>query len=111
MEGHAATKVFGESNQSNPHQEYLLWGVELGMGGLVMFLAALVCVARDAMLFPRPIKRATLSVLVAIAIACMFNSALYDDLIGDFLVVTLGLLMALGTRSMVISDPQTGRMA
>jgi O-antigen ligase len=111
IEGSAATQVFGEGNSSNPHQEYLLWGVELGVGGLLMFLATLVCVIRDALLFPRPIKRATLAVLVAIVIACLFNSALYDDLLGDFLVVTLGLLMALGTRSMVINDPQTGGKA
>lgn len=107
IEGSAATQIFGEGNNSNPHQEYLLWGVELGLGGLLMFLATLVCMIRDALLFPRPIKRATLAVVVAILIACMFNSALYDDLMGDFLVVTLGLLMALGTRSMAIDKPQT----
>jgi hypothetical protein len=56
--------------------------------------------AKDALRFSRPVKRATLSVLVATAIACLFNSALYDDLMGDYLCVTLGLLMALGTRSM-----------
>jgi hypothetical protein len=36
----------------------------------------------------------------------MFNSALYDDLMGDFLVVAIGLLMALGTRSMPVGRPQ-----
>ena len=28
----------------------------------------------------------------------MFNSSLYDDLMGDYLVVTLGVLLALGVR-------------
>jgi O-antigen ligase len=102
MEGSTATEVFGKSDQSNPHQEYLLWGVELGVGGLLLFLSTLVCMARDAQQFLPPIKRAALAVLVSIAVACMFNSALYDDLMGDFLVVAMGLLMALGTRSMAI---------
>jgi hypothetical protein len=35
-------------------------------------------------------------------VACLFNSALYDDLMGDFFCVSLGLLMALGARSMVL---------
>jgi O-antigen ligase len=111
MEGSSATEVFGESNQSNPHQEFLMWGVELGVGGLLLFLFALVCVARDALRFPRPVKRATLAVLVAVAIACLFNSALYDDLIGDFLVITLGLLMSLGTRSAAEREPKNGVVA
>jgi O-antigen ligase len=106
MEGSTATEVFGESNQSNPHQEYLLWGVELGVGGLLLFLSTLVCMVRDAQQFLPPIKRAALAVLVSIAVACMFNSALYDDLMGDFLVVAIGLLMALGTRSMPVGRPQ-----
>ena len=106
MEGTAATQLFGEGNQSNPHQEYLLWGVELGVGGFVLFLVALACMARDASHFATPIKRATFGVLGATVVACLFNSALYDDLMGDFFCVSLGLLMAIGTRSMVKRNPK-----
>lgn len=111
MEGNIQSPTFGEGTQSNPHQEFLLWGVELGVGGLLLFISSLVCMARDALRFPRPVKRATLAVLVAIAIACLFNSALYDDLLGDFLVVALGLLMALGVRSAVENDRESGVVA
>ncbi len=104
LEGNAATKVFGEGNHSNPHQEYLLWGVELGVGGSLLLLATLACVARDALRFPTHIQRATLAVLAATAVACLFNSSLYDDLMGDFFCVALGLLIALGTRSMAQSE-------
>ena len=104
LEGGAATKVFGEGNHSNPHQEYLLWGVELGVGGSLLLLAALGCMARDALRFPTNIQRATLAVLAATAVACLFNSALYDDLMGDFFCVALGVLMSLGTRSMATAQ-------
>jgi O-antigen ligase len=106
LEGSAATKVFGEGNHSNPHQEYLLWGVELGVGGSLLMLAALACMARDALRFPTNVQRATLAVVAATAVACLFNSALYDDLMGDFFCVALGLLMALGTRSMAAAQQQ-----
>ncbi len=99
LEGSTAAQLFGEGNHSNPHQEYLLWGVELGLGGLLLFIAIFVCMARDALSFPLPIRHATLSVLAAMAVACLFNSTLYDDWIGDFFCVSLGLLMALGARS------------
>ena len=106
LEGSTAIKIFGEGNHSNPHQEYLLWGVELGVGGSLLLLAALGCVARDALRFPTSIQRATLAVVAATAVACLFNSALYDDLMGDFFCVALGLLMALGTRSMATAQEQ-----
>lgn len=96
MEGTTANQVFGNSNSSNPHQEYLLWGVEIGVAGTLLLIAFLGGAAWDAKRFPTGIRRATQSALVAIAIACLFNSALFDDLMGDFLCVGLGLLLAFG---------------
>lgn len=104
-----ATQLFGEGNHSNPHQEYLLWGVELGVGGLVLLLVMMLCVARDALHFPTSIQRATLSVLAALAVACLFNSTLYDDWIGDFFCISLGLLMAAGARSLPPHMPRSTR--
>lgn len=97
-EGASAIKTFGAGNSSNPHQEYLLWGVELGFGGPLLLLALLVGVMRDAQRFSPSVKQATISVMAAMAVACLFNSALYDDLMGDFFCMALGLLMALGLR-------------
>ena len=98
LEGPAAESVFGKGNASNPHQEYLLWGVELGVGGIIALLLLMGSIGRDAMNFNTSICRATLSVLVAMAVACLFNSTLYDGLIGDFFCTSLGLLLALGAR-------------
>lgn len=99
FEGKTATEMFGPGNSSNPHQEFLLWGVELGVGGVVLLLALLTALVRDARLFATPVSRTTLAVAAAMAIACALNSALYDDLMGDFFCILLGLLLALGLRS------------
>lgn len=108
LQGDTAAKTFGEGNASNPHQEYLLWGVELGVAGSLMFIALLLAMALDARRFRPPIQRAVWSTLTALAVACLFNSALYDDLMGDFFCVALGMLMALGFRS---AYPQVNQAA
>jgi O-antigen ligase len=98
LQGATATQVFGASDSSNPHQEYLLWGVEVGVLGVVLLVVFLLAVARDARGFPTGTRRAALSIVVAIGIACCFNSSLFDDLMGDFLCITLGLMLALGVN-------------
>jgi len=87
---------------SNPHQEYLLWGVQLGVPGLLLIAAFMLSVLRDSMRMEAPHARALQSTLVALAVACLFNSTLYDGLIGDFFCVLIGLLLALG-----LSKPAT----
>ena len=99
LQGNSATKTFGSGNASNPHQEYLLWGVELGVGGVLLFVALLLACLRDAQYFPTSVQRALCSVIAAMAVACLFNSAVYDDLMGDYFCITVGLLMALGIRT------------
>jgi O-antigen ligase len=99
IEGPDAQKVFGDGLTSNPHQEFLLWGVELGIGGTLLLLLLIGSLVRDAMTFQAPVMRATISVVAVMVVACLFNSSLYDALIGDFFCITLGLLLALGVRS------------
>lgn len=80
----------------NPHQEYLLWGVALGIPGLLIFFGLLASVWRDSLKMATPYARATQSTLLALAVACLFNSSLYDAYIGSFFCVLTGLLLALG---------------
>ena len=83
------------NKRGNPHQEYLLWGVQLGIPGILLFLGFLVAVFRDTLTADTAPARAAQSVLVALAVACFFNSSVYDALIGDFFCVALGLMLAL----------------
>lgn len=80
----------------NPHQEYLLWGVQLGIGGIILLLAILFAIFKETLTMDKMAARSAQSTLVALAVACMFNSTIYDALIGDFFCITLGLLLALG---------------
>jgi O-antigen ligase len=98
MDGERAIADFGVGNSSNPHQEFLLWGVELGIGGSLLLIALLLAMLLDARQFAPALKRATHTTLAVTALACLFNSSLYDAQIGDFLCTALGLLMALGVQ-------------
>lgn len=93
--------------QHNPHQEYLLWGVELGLIGIALLCALLLALYRDSLRLALPERRAMQSVLLALGLACLFNCALYDAMIGDFFCITLGLLAALGAPAAVA--PATAR--
>lgn len=83
----------------NPHQEFLLWGVQLGVGGVVILLAFLGAAMVDFLKVDTPVARAGQSVLAALAVSCLFNSSLYDAHIGDFFCLSLGVLLAYGIRS------------
>lgn len=80
----------------NPHQEFLLWGVEAGVGGIVLLCYLLFAACKDAASMQLPVRHAVHSVVAALVVACCFNSSLFDGAIGDFFCVTLGLLLALG---------------
>ena len=82
----------------NTHQEYLQWGVQLGVPGILLFIGLMACIFRDALRMSAATSRATQSVLAAFAIACLFNSSLYDAYIGDFFCVAFGILLALGLQ-------------
>lgn len=94
----------GTETTRNPHQEFLLWGVELGIGGMALLAALLSALARDARRLPVPARHALLSVLAALTVACLFNSALYDSLLGDYFCSLLGLLLAFGIASAPVAS-------
>lgn len=86
-------------NIKNPHQEFLLWGVEAGIPGMLMLCVLLACLWRDARVGERQCRQAAMSVVAGLVVSCMFNSTLFDAAIGDFFCVAIGLLLALGLRS------------
>jgi O-antigen ligase len=92
-------------NVRNPHQEYLLWGVQMGLGGIALLLVFLATLWRDASRFGPAERDAAQSLVVVLAVVCLFNSALFDALIGDYFCVLLGLLLALGLHRKATASP------
>lgn len=84
------------AGNGNPHQEFLLWGVQLGLAGIVLFIALLSALWHDTLKMQKQHARAAQSTVLGLAVACLFNSSLYDAQIGDFFCILLGLLLALG---------------
>lgn len=87
----------------NPHQEFLLWGVQLGVGGVLLLLGFMGSALLDFLKMDAPIARAGQSVLAALVVSCLFNSSLFDAYIGDFFCIALGVLLTYGIRSNVVS--------
>lgn len=83
----------------NPHQEFLLWGVQLGLGGIALLVALLGTLVKDAAHFAPPARHAAKSLVAVTAVACLFNSALFDAFIGDYFCLALGLLLAYGLQT------------
>ena len=92
------------NSNGNPHQEYLMWGVQLGIPGLLIFLALLLCLYKDTINMRQDEARAAQSTLAGLAVACLFNSSIYDAQVGDFFCILLGLLLAL-SRERKLASP------
>lgn len=92
------------SGNFNPHNEYLLWGVQLGFMGIFLYLLLLYAIFFDSRQMRKREARALLSAVMALAVSCLFNSSIYDALIGDFFCIIIGLLLALGLKRHDPSD-------
>lgn len=86
----------------NPHQEFLLWGVQLGAVGIALFTFWLGSFWWASRKFSPPIMRATASLLVVFVITCALNSALYDGKVGDYFCVLLAVALSLGRHSPLV---------
>lgn len=83
------------NSTGNPHQEYLLWLVELGLLGVLLLLTIFFVLYKKSLAMNESDRHANISVLIGVMLACMFNCALHDALIGDFLCFIIGLLLML----------------
>ena len=81
----------------SPHQEFLLWGVEAGVAGMLCLLAVFAALLADARSMAPTEKQALQLAVASLMVCCMFNATLFDALIGDFFCVLIGVLLAWGS--------------
>jgi O-antigen ligase len=80
---------------NNPHNQFLLFGAQIGVVGLSAFLYLLWLAWRVALLLPSPVeKMLARGLIITIATGCIFNSLLLDHTEGLFFAWFLGLLFA-----------------
>jgi hypothetical protein len=72
---------------NNPHNEFVSINSQLGVFGSILFLGFLVSLSRDSKnnIFAQGIT-------VVIIVSTIFNSAFYDNMLGLFLIIIIGLL-------------------
>ena len=106
-EGDKGNDVFGKGNRSNPHQEYLLWAVEFGLVGILLKIILIYSVFVSSKSNIPQYRNATNATLLCIVLAGLFNSVIFDDLIGDFLLIFLALCLAAGQENKGIKPKNT----
>jgi O-antigen ligase len=102
-EGDKGNDVFGKGNRSNPHQEYLLWAVEFGLVGILLKIIFIYSVSMSSKSNIPQYSNAINAALLCIVMAGLFNSVIFDDLIGDFLLIFLALCLAAGQEKKLLN--------
>ena len=106
-EGDKGNDVFGKGNRSNPHQEYLLWAVEFGLVGILLKIIFIYSVFMSSKSNIPQYSNAINAALLCIVMAGLFNSVIFDDLIGDFLLIFLALCISAGQENKIIKPKNT----
>lgn len=90
---------------SNPHQQYLLWAVESGAVGLLLFLGILVFQLKAAYALPRNARQTLLSVTAIAAVMGLMNCPYFGAGMGECLVYLAASLLALQETQKTESQP------
>ena len=80
---------------SNPHQQYLLWGVESGAVGLFLFLGILVFQLKGAYALPLNAKQTLLTITAMAAVMGLMNCPYFGAGMGECLFYLAASLLAL----------------
>ncbi|BBO59697.1 O-antigen ligase [Mycoavidus sp. B2-EB] len=92
---------------ANPHNQYLLFAVELGLVGLGLFIHLLVQIARAAIRLPPDSRQLLCTWLFIFTLGCLVNSLLLDISEGNLFVLLSGILIGCANQPSthkVISD-------
>lgn len=94
----------GTQPSDNPHNEYLMLGVQLGVGGTLLFIGLLGSLFWAGIKSEKPRGYMLQGVVVAMASGCLMNSFLFDSHQGHFFAFLSAVLLAPSLRATEI-DP------
>jgi len=90
--------IAGFATVDNPHQAFLLWGVEGGAVGLFMLVGLFVGLFAFAVRTASPHRASLLCAGTALLVSSLTTSAMYGIGFGDFMSVLLAALLALSVQ-------------
>lgn len=83
---------------NNPHNEFLLMGVQLGLVGIALFVLFLVVIARECLRLDRLARTIVYGYLCAFVLGCFANSLLLNFTEGNLFIFLTGILLFSGRR-------------
>lgn len=86
----------GDRVSQNPHSEYLLIWAQAGLIGLALWLRLLWVQWRESHALDAPANRLAQALTLALVLAALFNSSLFDNQDGHFFVLLGAALWTLG---------------
>lgn len=80
------SELFPEQTQamSNPHNEYLLLGTQLGLPGLLLFIFLIYSLFKQSLELPQVQAWLFQGLLLSLCISCLFNSSILDNTEGHW---------------------------
>ena len=94
LAAHATTEV-GRVVTINPHNEFLMWGVQFGLPGVLLFSAFCMAMIRAAWRTPALSGVMLRGIVLVFVSGCIVNSYLWDAIEGHALMLALGILLPL----------------
>lgn len=78
----------------NPHNEFLLMGIQLGAVGIALFVFLLVQIGRAAIELSEPARTIVFAYLFAFTIGCFANSLLLNFTEGNLFIFLIGIFLS-----------------
>ncbi|MBP0591691.1 O-antigen ligase family protein [Paraburkholderia sp. LEh10] len=78
----------------NPHNEFLLMGIQVGALGIALFVFLLVQIGRSALGLREPARTIVLAYLFAFTIGCFANSLLLNFTEGNLFIFLVGIFLS-----------------
>lgn len=96
----ASTQTGGRAAMAgNPHNEFFLMGVQLGLIGVALFVWFLVAVGKACQRLAEPARGIAQGYLFAFALGCLANSLLLNFTEGNLFVFLIGILISAAPKS------------